>query len=74
MNDIKFQFGNVVVVDNDCVGVIVKTWGATDNRQTHYDVYVRYYNAIREYDQDQIKHYVYSKELLDEQHVFYSDL
>ncbi len=62
----KFQFSNVVVVDSDNIGVIVKSW--EDN--TH-DVYVRYFNEIRTYHENDIKHYVYSKELIGEQHDFY---
>ena len=57
----KFQFCNVVVVDDNQVGVIVKTWGASSKRGTHYDVYVRSYNCVKEYDECDIKHLVYDK-------------
>lgn len=69
-----FQFSNVVVVENNLIGVIVKTWGASitgTHRGVHYEVYVRSYNDIREYDEDDIKHFVYSKELFDEELQFY---
>lgn len=69
MNVPKFQFSNVVVVDGDMVGCIVKTWGASamkGGRGIHYEVYVRYYNAIKEYDEKDIKHLVYDKILSDE--------
>jgi hypothetical protein len=59
----KFQFSNVVVVDGEFVGCIVKTWGASKNRGIHYEVYVRYYNCIKEYDECDIKHLVYDKVL-----------
>ncbi len=59
----KFQFSNVVVVDENLIGCIVKTWGASKMRGVHYDVYVRSYNGIKEYDEDEIKHFVYDKEL-----------
>ena len=61
----KFQFSNVVVVEDYLIGVIVKTWGATSRRDTHYEVYVRYYNEIREYDECDIEHFVYDKVLED---------
>lgn len=67
----KFQFSNVVVVDGDQIGVIVKTWGASEKRPTHYEVYVRSLNAIVEYDESEIKHYVYSKELAEDELEFY---
>lgn len=62
----NFQFGNIVVVDDDQIGVIVKLWedGACD-------VYVRNYNLVREYDIKKIKHYVYNKELLPDEYEFY---
>ncbi len=62
----KFQFGNVVVVENNLIGVIVKTWGASfkkGGRGIHYEVYVRTYNAICEYDECDISHFVYDKEI-----------
>lgn len=62
----KFQFSNVVVVDDDQIGVIVKSWA--DN--TH-EVYVRGYNSIREYKEEDIQHFVYSKTLSEDEYEFY---
>lgn len=62
-----FQFGNVVVVDDNQIGVIVKSWA--DGK---HDVYVRSYNGVREYESKDIKHYIYSKELTADEHEFYS--
>lgn len=62
-NTPKFQFSNVVVVRKNLVGVIVKTWGASKNRGIHYEVYVRSWNRIEEFDEEEIKHLVYDKEL-----------
>ena len=62
----SFQFGNVVVVEENQIGVIVKSW--SDNI---HDVYVRSYNGVKSFPEDEIRHYIYSKELLDEQKNFY---
>lgn len=62
-NTPKFQFSNVVVVRKTLIGVIVKTWGASKNRGVHYDVYVRSWNRIEEFDEEEIKHLVYDKEI-----------
>ena len=62
-NTPKFQFSNVVVVRKNLVGVIVKTWGASKNRGIHYEVYVRSWNRIEEFDEEEIKHLVYDKEI-----------
>ena len=67
MDSPRFQFSNVVLVEGNLIGVIVKTWGASERRETHYEVYVRSLNIIREYDESDIRHYVYDKELSDEQ-------
>lgn len=64
----NFQFGNVVVIDNDQIGLIVKSWA--DN--TH-DVYVRSYNRIQTYDAKYIQHFIYSKELSDDEREFYEE-
>lgn len=63
----KFQFSNVVVVEGNLIGVIVKTWGASRiGRGIHYEVYVGSYNRIEEYDECDIKHFIYDKELYEE--------
>lgn len=62
----KFQFSNVVVVEDNLIGCIVKTWGASKMRGIHYEVYVRSWNCIKEYDEDEINHFVYDKELENE--------
>lgn len=53
---IRFQFSNVVVVDDNQIGVIVKSWA-----NETYDVYVRSYNGVKEYKQNDIRHFVYDK-------------
>ncbi len=67
----KFQFSNVVVVDGDNVGVIVKSWHHNDGSYNH-DVYVRYHSVIKNYHETEIKHFVYSKELHDEEREYYA--
>lgn len=67
----KFQFSNVVVVEENKIGVVVKTWGASAMRGIHYEVYVRSLNSIQEYDEADIKHFVFSKELSEEEGIFY---
>ena len=65
----KFQFGNVVVVDKDKIGLICKTWDGGNGYS--YDVYVRSSNGIREYSEDLIDHFVFSKELTKKELEFY---
>ncbi len=71
-----FQFGNVVVVDGH-IGVIVKSWEPSITRkvseanQFNHDVYVRSCNDIHNFNENEIDHYVYSKELSDDEREFY---
>jgi len=62
----KFTFGNIVIVNNDQIGVVVKCWG--DNT---YEVYVRIYSGISVFKQQDIEHYIYSKELTEEEQQYY---
>ena len=66
----KFQFSNVVVVDDDQVGVIVKSWDG--DKGYNYDVYVRGYNGVKNYTEAEIQHFVYSKNLSPDEYEFYS--
>lgn len=54
----KFNFGNVVVVDGDQIGVVVKSWG-----NGAHEVYVRSANCIYDYHENDMQHYLYSKDL-----------
>lgn len=67
MDSPKYQFGNVVVTEGGQLGVICKTWMCSQSRPHHYDVYIRSLDALREYDEDTLRHYVFSKELADDE-------
>ena len=69
MSKPRFQFGNVVVVENVQIGVICKTW--QDKQSYHYEVYVRNFNKINDYSEENISHFVYSKILEPEEMEFY---
>ncbi len=62
----KFNFGNIVVVDGDSIGVIVKSW----SDQTH-EVYIRVNNGIKTYHESTIQHFIFSKYLSEEERSFY---
>jgi len=70
MNRPVFQFGNIVVVDGNQVGVIVKSWSGK-NGYSH-DVYVRGYNSIKTFYELDIQHYIYNKELCEEEREHYA--
>lgn len=63
----KFLFGDIVVVEKYLIGVIVKSW-QSNKRGNYYEVYVRNYNRMVEYDEKDIERYrVRHKELNEEE-------
>lgn len=62
----KFLFGDIVVVRRSLIGVIVKTWESF-KRGYYYEVYVRNYNKILEYDEKDIERYRVRHKELDEE-------
>ena len=67
----KFWFWNIVVVENTTeTGVIVKLW--SPNRwEANYDVYVRSYNSVKNYTESEIEHFIYNKELSEDEQFHY---
>jgi len=68
----KYLFGDIVVVDDVNIGVIVKSWEKIldEGKLTkgfYYEVYVREYNSIKNYQEDKIERYRIRHKYLDEQ-------
>ena len=61
-----YLFGDIVVVGNYLIGVVVKTW---ENKNVYeYEVYVRNYNMIKMYNEKEMDRYrVRHKELNEEE-------
>ena len=66
----KFLFGDIVVVERYLIGVIVKSW-TSSMRGNYYEVYVRNYNRIREYDEEDIERYMVRHKELNEEEMYY---
>lgn len=61
----KFCFGDIVVVESNLIGVVVKSWinpkditVNPDKREVRHEVYVRYFNEIREYPEEAMERYM----------------
>ena len=52
----KFCFGDIVVVEENLIGVVVKSWitYSKGEKIRNYDVYVRMKNAIQNYREEEI--------------------
>lgn len=73
----KFAFGDIVVVEGENIGVVVKPWitqlkGKNSKREKYnYEVYVRMHNAIREYGESEIERYMVRHKYLSEEEKMY---
>lgn len=65
----KYTFGDIVIVDDIEIGVIVKCWiHNTDvGKEFNYDVYVREYNRIKNYKENEIERYMVRHKYLSEE-------
>lgn len=64
----KFCFGDIVVVDGENIGVVVKSW---TGREPNHDVYVRMYNKIVNYKESEIQRYMIRHKYLNEEELEY---
>lgn len=73
----KFLFGDIVVVDGLEIGVVVKSWReerydlAEVVKSYNYDVYVRRYNRIKNYKEEDIQRYGVRHKYLSDEEVEY---
>ena len=65
----KFCFGDIVVVEGNLIGVVVKSW--TGSMGHNYDVYVRMFNGIKNYNEDEIERYMVRHKYLSEEEIEY---
>lgn len=69
----KYCFGDIVVVEHDKIGVIVKDWISChkDKKTIYHEVYVRMDNEIREYTENEMERYMVRHKYLDEDELYY---
>lgn len=69
----KFCFGDIVVVEGNLIGVVVKSWVSYSqgNKNNNYDVYVRMKNCIKNYNENQIERYMVRHKYLNEEEMMY---
>lgn len=64
----KYCFGDIVVVNNDEIGVIVKSWQRSmKGREPEYEVYCRMSGAIDTFPESQVQRYMVRHKYLDDQ-------
>lgn len=64
----NFCFGDIVVVDGENIGVVVKSWAG---KEPNHDVYVRMYNKIVNYKESEMQRYMVRHKYLNEEELEY---
>ena len=68
----RLLFGDIVVVEHDQIGVIVKSWDKSlKGNPPYYEVYVRNFNAIKDYNEDKVDRYQVRHKYLNEEELEY---
>ncbi len=69
----QFCFGDIVVVEGDKIGVVVKSWVTYHNgeRINNHDVYVRMYDEVKNYKESEMQRYMVRHKYLSEEEVEY---
>ena len=69
----ELLFGGIVVVEENLIGVVVKCWidSVLTKPIRKYDVYVREYNSIKQYDENNIERYRVRHKYLSEKELEY---
>ena len=63
-----FGFGDIVIVDGENIGVIVKSWMSIKPiGEPRHEVYVRMYNGIKEYKESELKRYLVRHKFLSDE-------
>ena len=65
----KYVFGDIVVVEDGLLGVIIKDWITLKGEKEllNHEVYVRSYNSIRTYPESKIERYLVRHRYLDKE-------
>lgn len=63
----KFTFGDIVVVDGENIGVVVKSWIGVRNAENNHDVYVRMANTIINYKASEMERYLVRHKFLSDE-------
>jgi hypothetical protein len=66
-----YLFGDIVVIEDFLIGVVVKTW--EDKNGFYYEVYVRSLNAIKQYREDEVERYRVRHKELDSEEVYWQN-
>jgi len=55
---VKFLFGDIVVINENQIGVVVKTWEKLSLNTYEYEIYNRMTNRIETYLEENVERYI----------------
>lgn len=65
-----YTFGDIVVVEGNLIGVVVKSW-CKSNKTVEHEVYVRSLNSIQLYKESEMQRYLVRHKYLTEEELEY---
>lgn len=70
-----FTFGDIVIIEKKLIGVVVKSWGKSLSGKdpVHHEVYVRSYNAIKEYEEHEMRRYMVRHKKASNNDLYYQE-
>jgi hypothetical protein len=68
----KLVFGDIVVVEDNLIGVVVKNWArASNGGDPAADVYVRNFNMIKSYPHSEVERYQVRHKYINDEEIEY---
>jgi len=67
----KFLFGDIVVINNNQIGVVVKTWYKPSIDTYEYEIYNRMTDQIELYFEKEVERYLVRHKYLNEEEMEY---
>lgn len=67
----NFTFGDIVVVEENLIGVVVKSWVHYNPKHIKHEVYVRDFNCIKEYEEKDMQRYMVRHKYLSDEEMEY---
>lgn len=71
MKQPKFLFGDIVVINENQIGIILKTWNKNMSGIFEYDIYNRMTSQIEQFDENDIDRYRVRHKYLNEEEMEY---
>ena len=67
----KYTFWDIVIVEWENIGVVIKSWWKWNRWYVSHEVYVRIHNWVKDFKEDEIERYLVRHKYLDEQELEY---